>query len=707
MLTVDIFPIEPSAVPVMYAYDLDTSDNKNSVSGKLAYRLRKEFGGHWTSNFGRILSDKSVTEQQLRDFLIEIWKSKNSAFVNVRTIKKIEGYGPKENDISALVAKAMFSDTGLNNELNATLNKSRIKIKNASIKRVVDFGAFVIGNKPSVSISISSNILLDQDLDNYIRNKKDPMGLYVKVKHQSMKGEVVEKVGTLRDQRERLQNLAQDELTINSIKSAPDDTEVLAIRRGQNRYDYTANSLEIILTMQNCSKFNVSSKDLSYCTKISPDERYKMIQSVRKLINEKLLGGKSVIGEAFDSLNNPDLFPNMFKLPFEEPVVIGHGQSYDFKHIKPGLKKFGLYKTSSQLANNVINIAVLFPENSVDKTIIDKFLESTKSEMKALSFNMIIRKVLQFELADDSDLEKKLDSLTGERIDLVLCVLPDYFDEDGEIEDHGIYHNFKRLTITRGIGGQVVTYKTLRNSYAVFNIILGILGKTGNIPYALSKPLEFCDIVVGIDIARQRKSRLPGSNNAAAIARVYFNDGNFLRYVIHDSPLEGETVPSNVMRSLFPVNEFKGKKVVVHRDGYFRGDEINTLRDWGKSIGSEFSLLEIIKRESPRMYEIDNGIVNAPRKGAVFLLGENSSLVVSSPPPFAGVTPRPLKVRIKYGDLQMDQAIRTILSLTELHYGSTIPPRLPVTIHYSDQIAWFALRGIKPPNLTGAIPFWL
>ena len=63
MLTVDIFPIEPRAVPVIYAYDLDTSDNKNSVSGKLAYRLRKEFGGHWTSNFGRILSDKSVTEQ--------------------------------------------------------------------------------------------------------------------------------------------------------------------------------------------------------------------------------------------------------------------------------------------------------------------------------------------------------------------------------------------------------------------------------------------------------------------------------------------------------------------------------------------------------------------------------------------------------------------------------------------------------------------
>ena len=459
--------------------------------------------------------------------------------------------------------------------------------------------------------------------------------------------------------------------------------------------------------MQNCSKFNVSSSELSKFTRINPTERHKMIQIVENLVNERLVNGKNIIGKAFNSDKNPELFPHMFNLPFEEPVVVGQEKTYDFRSVKYGLKKYGLYRTSLQLVNKEIRVGVIYPNNFVEKLKVDKFLEETKSELESLSFKMMISKILQFDLVDQSDLEKNIDSLMKDRIDFVLCILPDHFDNDEDNEANEIYHTFKRLTITRGIGGQVVTYKTLGNTYAVFNIILGILGKTGNIPFILSKPLEFCDVVVGIDIARQKKSRLPGSNNAAAVARVYFNDGNFLKYVIHDAPLEGETVPSSVMRSLFPLNEFQGKRVVVHRDGYFRGDESDTLKEWGNSIGAKFSLIEIIKRETPRIYEILEDSVAAPKKGTVFMLDDRNSLVVSSPPPFSGATPRPLKIRINYGDVQMIQALRTILSLTELHYGSTNSPRLPVTIHYSDQIAWFALRGIKPPNLTGEIPFWL
>ncbi len=707
MIAIDIFPVEKAAVPTINTYELDTSGNKISISGKLAYRLRKEFGGHWTANYGRILSDKSVTEQQLNDFLMQLWQSNTVPLGNVRAIRRVTGLGLSEYDIATFVAKGMLSDQNLQREITAVLNKNKVGIKNAIIKRVADFHAFVVDNVPSVSISINSNILLEQDLDSFIRDGGDPMKLYVKVKHQSTKGEVTSVVGPLKNQRERLERLAQDELTISSLQSAPDDTEVLTLRVGQNVYDYPANLLEIVLTMQNCSRFNVSSSELSKHTKIKPAERYKMIHIIQNLVNEKLVNGKSIIGKAYDSDKNPGMFPNMFNLPFEEPVVIGKKQSYQFKYVKSGLKKYGLYRNSSQLLNNEIHLGVIYPNTFADKFRVNKFLEATKSELESLSFKMIIGNILQFDLTDESSLEKNIDSLMKESIDFVLCILPDYFDEDEDSEADELYHTFKRLTISRGIGGQVVTYKTLGNTYAIFNIVLGILGKTGNIPFALSKPLDFCDVVVGIDIAREKKNRLTGSNNAAAIARVYFNNGNFLKYVIHDAPLEGETVPSRVMKSLFPLNEFQGKRVVIHRDGYFRGDEIDTLKDWGNSIGSEFSLIEVIKREAPRIYEISGDSIGAPKKGTVFMIDDKNSLVVSSPPPFQGVTPRPLKIQIKYGNIQMTQALRSILSLTELHYGSTNPPRLPVTIHYSDQIAWFALRGIKPPNLTGEIPFWL
>lgn len=96
------------------------------------------------------------------------------------------------------------------------------------------------------------------------------------------------------------------------------------------------------------------------------------------------------------------------------------------------------------------------------------------------------------------------------------------------------------------------------------NIVLGLLAKTGNIPFVLAKPLPYTDVVVGIDIARRAKQKLVGSVNATAIARIYFDDGRFLRYVIHDAPIEGETIPPKVLRSLFPLKEFQGKRVIRH-----------------------------------------------------------------------------------------------------------------------------------------------
>jgi hypothetical protein len=61
--------------------------------------------------------------------------------------------------------------------------------------------------------------------------------------------------------------------------------------------------------------------------------------------------------------------------------------------------------------------------------------------------------------------------------------------------------------------------------------------------------------------------RLSGSINPTAIMRIYFSNGEFLRYALYDAPLEGETIPENVVQGLFPTEEFKGKRVVGHRDG--------------------------------------------------------------------------------------------------------------------------------------------
>ncbi|MEM3514987.1 MAG: Piwi domain-containing protein, partial [Candidatus Hadarchaeum sp.] len=159
-------------------------------------------------------------------------------------------------------------------------------------------------------------------------------------------------------------------------------------------------------------------------------------------------------------------------------------------------------------------------------------------------------------------------------------------------------------------------------------------------------------------------------------------------------------------QSLFPLSEFSGKRVVIHRDGYFRGYEKHALKEWANKIGAEFFLVEVIKTGSPRLYAIASQKIQQPEKGSMFKISDTEALLVSSLPPFTNATPQPLHIRTE-APFTIEKAAHSILCLTLLHYGSLRPPRLPVTIHYSDRIAYLALHGIKPKNLEGEIPFWL
>ena len=150
----------------------------------------------------------------------------------------------------------------------------------------------------------------------------------------------------------------------------------------------------------------------------------------------------------------------------------------------------------------------------------------------------------------------------------------------------------------------------------------------------------------------------------------------------------------------------RGKKVVIHRDGFFRGNEREILTEWAEEIGAEFSLVEILKSGAPRMYIETNSKIGQPPTGSIFKINDREALLISSLPPFLNATPRPLQIRCD-DSISVEHALHSVLSLTLLHYGSVRPPRLPVTVHYSDKIGYLALKGIKPKTLEGTIPFWL
>src|SRR5207244_10901918 len=102
-----------------------------------------------------------------------------------------------------------------------------------------------------------------------------------------------------------------------------------------------------------------------------------------------------------------------------------------------------------------------------------------------------------------------------------------------------------------------------------------------------------------------------------------------------------------------------------------------------------FHLIEVIKSGTPRIYADRGGEIAQPPKGTALQLSETEAFLVSSLPPFADATPQPLHLRTD-GSLPISPAIHSVLAMTLLHYGSLRPPTLPVTIHYSDRIAYLA-----------------
>ncbi len=707
MLISDIFPVRYESLPKLYKYEINTTDNKNSVAGKLAYRLKKMYHGHWASSFGNVISDKNLSLEEINKTLNELWKDNNSQFKNLIGMKLNRDSVPSTIEISEFVAKGILSDF-YKQVASKIKNENVTNIKNARITRQHELRGLVVDNRPAVSISVSSKITLEGDLEDYIRSGKDPVGKYVAVSYQSTKGEVTRILGPLSEHRKRLMSQAQDTQTLRAIEEAHDDVDVVAVRTGQNTYSYIASSLNIILTLQNAYLFGISSKQISQYLKFTPDNRKRLISLIERTMTGDAHNEQSILLNNFDSRTNPELFPNLFKVPYSEPVIVGKGEKCEFnpRAIMNSLRRFGLYKYSNNLKNRSIKIGLLMTSSYKNEAKVQSFVNKVKNLIKTLGFDLVVPNIYKFDQSDRVDLERSINDLIENGSDVILAFFPEKPDDEGDLEEVDLYHVFKQVTIKKGVGGQVVNYDTLDNEYAIDNIILGVLGKTGNIPYVLANPLDFCDIVVGLDIAREKKQNLPGSKNAAAIARVYFNNGDFLKYTIHDAPLEGETIPREVLDSLFPVEEFEGKRVIIHRDGYFRGEERKTLEKRAKSIGAEFSLVEVIKTEAPRLYLEDSGNITSPKKGTVFMIDDCNAFLISSPPPFRGSTPRPVRIR-NYGPINTNQAIRSILALTQLHYGSLNPPRMPVTIHYSDKIAYFALKGIKPPELTGSIPFWL
>ena len=238
--------------------------------------------------------------------------------------------------------------------------------------------------------------------------------------------------------------------------------------------------------------------------------------------------------------------------------------------------------------------------------------------------------------------------------------------------------------------------------FSMANIVLGILGKTGNIPFILDDK-KYTDYVVGIDISRDKKKNNVGTRNIAAMTRIYSHDGTMIKYKIVSDTIDGETIPVETLYKIYMDDDLKNKEVIFHRDGPFRGDEIKVLNEIASKLNSKFYFIEINKRNTPRLYKYENGKVYNPDIGTCLDIGNNEYIIVTSETKIGTVQP----LRVKFYNIGFENGMRSIYNLISMDYGSLKRPKIPITTHYSDKISYYALRGILPANTEGNIPFWL
>jgi Piwi domain len=704
-ILVEVFPVQPAAIPPLVAYQLQTrSGDLATIGGKLAYRLERIFKGHWLWTERRIVTDSPQPDEALKPVIADVWSEQPTIFQGLLAIQRDISWRPTPQVIADFVARALFRD--LQPEVNQALSSFSQDLGRIRIHRTCDVRGWVLREFPAISISVISRLLARQDLKTYARQIATPehlIGLVVTDKLSGSKGEIVGITGNVGEHRERLLALTQREESRAIIQRAADHEPVVHVRMGRHGYDFVASALGIVVNTATYAKFGIDAKQATNALRLSPQDRLSILVRIGRIFT-----GRKVVGTPYRANTSPALFLGATDVNFSPSLLLGGGNRVSGeKTLQANLRRYGFYKRSDAFPKGTpVRIAVL---NAVPGSLADRFLPRLQEELRALQFASTISQMESVTGTSRNELENVINRMQTSTPHVQLALFPDGGVDEGENESAWeSYHHFKSLTIGMGMPSQVVTQSTMNNQFALANIALGVLSKIGNVPFVLAEPLPYADIIVGIDIARRKKERLSGSVNATAIARVYQGNGEFLQYALFDAPLEGETIPSYMLQALFPQSVFAGKRVLVHRDGLFRGEEKQALKEWGKRLQTEFHLVELLKTGAPRLYGLNTQTQGAqfPLKGSALRLNDHEAFLVSSLPPFANATPSPLHIRTE-APFQIEEAIHSVLALTLLHYGSLRPPRLPITIHYSDEIAYLALKGIKPKEREGTLPFWL
>ncbi|MBO1348338.1 MAG: stem cell self-renewal protein Piwi [Hormoscilla sp. GUM202] len=521
--------------------------------------------------------------------------------------------------------------------------------KGVEVRRKVDIWSETIELddrlQPAVTLTISSSILYQGNLADFYENhpfRQNYQELLIDLKVLDLEsggsGTISAIVGKIGEHREKLIAKATGAVSKQALRDAPDNQPLVGVKFGKNGklYHYGMAALRPCVTPETAARFEVEYGKLLKESKISHSQRQQL------LVDSKVIADKALAAYGFKlqrSINSKD-FLSLFWQPStplqQTPLLFGKNVTRASGEILKGLSKGGVYRCHDEYRDNrrPIRIAAL----KLYDGKLTPFLKKVQEQLKRYGFESEIINKMPLSVNDLSaekakaEVEKALEKLLVPTPDIVLTFLPESDRHADREEDGSLYYWVYSRLLRRRIASQVIYEDTLKVqiNYVLNQVIPGVLAKLGNLPFILAEPLEVADYFVGLDISRIAKKKVSGSQNACASIRLYGRRGEFIRYHLEDAIIEGEEIPARLLNTLLPAPQLQGKTVLLYRDGPFCGNEVDNLVKWQKAIDSKFILVECIKDGVPRLYNLNQKVLTAPKKGLALRKSLREAIVITT-----------------------------------------------------------------------------
>lgn len=716
-LLTEVFPINADALPKLYAYTLEGPRNDLfQIGGKVAGFIswRSDAGGTWawSKPHRRLLSDVKLTEEHLEDVLEQAWQTNGETY---RTLQRIA----LDSDFTVdAQAQADYVAWGVwrtkKREINNLLKQHTQEINAFRIKRTCRCSSWVVGDQPALQISVSSKANHTKTLGELFDENPelDLIGLDVRdhTKDWAFTSTILEGMGPISKHRKRLLSFGLQEEMADLVNQADEDRPVVRVgkwgRPNGDTYDYVIDALSVVVSPRHYDQLGIP-RTVQNTFTLSPEDRADILGTVSKPLSKE-----GIIGAPYTRKSASDRFGAAGDVFFQPKIQFKDQTTKLFAEEKgvrvSDVAAHGAYQLPDavQTARDeerdvAIHVAMIGVE--VEKSSFGEMLKTKLEKLGLSPLSFYAHSVSP----DPATIKAKIRVIKSKDVpvDGLIVIIPN--------SGSGVYRTWKQETVRRGWPNQVLKKSTLENRYAVDNLALALFAKMGGVPYVLANELPYADRVVGLDIGRVLKERSDGTMSTAASTHLHGPNGKLIGYRLENAGVEGETIPPDVLRSMFPEDAYAEKRVVVHRDGPFRGNEVETLESIAQAMGSTFFLVEVRKQKAPRLYRMKNGSPVQATKGDHFVASDRRAFLVSSPPPFGGATARPLQIRLantalpSSDEFSITEALHSVLALTLMHYGANRLPRLPVSLHYADSVADRLQNGIRVPDDKGRLPYWL